>query len=98
MVNITQNVSHMSTPGPIAPALLTGSWLFDLIQERPVLPYPEHYAIMGFPVHSEQFPWEETFMLRRVLDATHRRVTGNGMHLSQIGCWLAFALAIAQPR
>ena len=94
LANLTQNVSHMAVPGPVAPALLTATWLYDLVSGRPILPHVEHYAIQGFPVHMPDFPWTPQAMLG-MDEKQHRLVTGNGMNLQQVGTWMAFGFGCA---
>jgi len=91
LANLAHNVSHMAVPGPVVPALLTATWLYDLVSGRRILPHVEHYAIQGFPVHMPDFPWTPQAMLG-MDEKQHRLVTGNGMNLQQVGTWMAFGL------
>ena len=79
-----------------APAFVTASLFWDLASDCSVVPWPEHFAAMGFPLDQtggplDTFPWtEETITSMQV--TTQRLVTSNGMHLAQIGACIAFLL------
>ena len=86
-----------------APALLTGSVLFDLIKNEPV-GATSHWLIQGFP-HPQVFgPAESAFFpcsLSLVDSSCHtslsvaeqKTLTGNAMHLAAVGSWAMYNIA-----
>ena len=52
-INLTQTTGWNKRVSPIAPTLVRGSFLWDIAAKREVIPYPEHFAILGFPVGGE---------------------------------------------
>ncbi len=88
------------------PALTKGSWPWCAHHERLLFPI-ERFAVQGVPlrcllpcqtvVPERYMPFHrdpDSFLLPREM----RRVTGNAMHLEQLGCSLLFLLAAAKPR
>ncbi len=104
-VNLMQSPGHMGEPGGgtkgLVPCLMRGSVLFSLGKNRLVLP-EEHLVVQGVPV-PELLPADswlaKYYPLSRPVDAfpgaLWRRLSGNGMHWSQIGTALLLAFARA---
>jgi site-specific DNA-cytosine methylase len=104
IVNLMQSPSRFSSPklDVCVPALLRGSHLFCLSPHarRPFLA-EEHLVMQGIPLanmlpptsrHSQFFPFN--VRVDELMTETQvRRFAGNGMHLSQVGNTLMFALA-----
>lgn len=100
--NIRQRPCHHSTLGPIVPTLLRGTYLFDIVCDRPWLPF-EYFGLHGFPSPellpaghpaSRYFPFaalDKEFARDHVM----RSLLGNGMHLKSIGTVFLWALARA---
>jgi hypothetical protein len=101
-----QSPSRFSSPklDVCVPALLRGSHLFCLSPHtrRPFLA-EEHLVMQGIPIpdmlpptsrHAQFFPFK-TRVSEVMKETETRRLTGNGMHLSQVGNTLLFALALA---
>ena len=102
LANVSQHSDFggISTAG--APALLRNSILVDLVQGRVLRPESEHWLIQGFPHHAcaqlpaplaKYWPPRTTKALsKRVC----RRLTGNSMHIVQIGASLLHVAACTQ--
>jgi hypothetical protein len=85
-----------------APTLLQRSRLYDIVQQRPVAP-PQHWLMQGFPYPCEasgDFAQRFFPFLQLIGDgpdvlteAEQRQLTGNGMHVAQIGAWFLYNLA-----
>ncbi len=100
IANLMQNPGMFGTVLAVAPALLKASYLYSLHLERPLLA-TEHSLVQGIPLAeclppdspARAFaPW--TAPVHTFLSETEmRHLTGNGMHLSQVGVALLHALA-----
>ena len=101
VVNLTQNPEYFGTgPAEIMPALLRNTKLYDLASCTEVIPQV-HWLIQGWPYPGLAPPEQAgTFpfagMAEDVLTNRDVRIlTGNGMHLAQVGTSCLFALATA---
>ena len=84
------------------PALLRGSLLVDLVSMRPFT-HQEHWIIQGFPFSQFEVPdgfssFFPTDVVSRESEATQKSLTGNAMHLAQIGAWILYNLAFTSTR
>eukprot|EP00971_Amphidinium_carterae_P352805 6492736-Amphidinium_carterae.2 len=97
MCNLMQTAGHHKYLRPTVPALTKSTFLWELALDRPVLPWPEHWAIMGYDTTSDEFEWSEASRVMKSAAANrHRAVTGNMMHLAQVTTFLAYWLAQCQ--
>ena len=89
-----------------APALLRGSFLFDLKRGVEVLPI-QHWLIQGVPVPGFTTEEQASRCAFRALfedpqsalsDSAVRTLTGNAMHMAAIGSWVLFGLATTCKR
>jgi len=98
IVNLMQNPHHFQTIQNLAPALLRGSVLYSMSAQRRFLP-EEHFLIQGIPVMEllpvgpkNVYPFLKPLQ-ELTSSAALRRLTGNAMHLSQVGLAMLLALA-----
>ena len=101
IVNLTQNCERNNTVSfaGCAPAVIGRSVLWDIVQERELLPFPEFFAINGWPVvgpYADFFPWQIK-RLMMMTDDQLRMLQGNGMHVSQVGKFILLGLSAAMP-
>lgn len=69
----------------------------NLVADRPVLP-GEHWLVQGFPHHI--YPALPTHLAKYfpagidegLTDTEMKSLTGNSMHIAQVGSWLLFSL------
>jgi len=103
LVCVLQSPYHIA-PGTrqVAPSLLKGSLLFSLSRRRLMLP-AETMLLQGFPVPSllpsdgelaSLYPFQ-TPLEDMLPDRTVRNLSGNGMHLCQVGCAFLIAVGLA---
>ena len=103
LVCLLQSPYHIS-PGnrQVAPALLKGSLLFSVSRRRLMLP-SETMLLQGFPVPSllpndsklaSLYPFQEP-LEEMLAERAVRSLSGNGMHLCQVGCMFLIAMGMA---
>jgi len=101
LVNLQQGATFHTSLRQRAPALLTGSDLFDIVSGQEVLPV-QHWLIQGFPVPglcspdlSKRFPFPTlvSAMGTTLTDSSVKTLTGNAMHQAAVGVCLLYALA-----
>ena len=100
IVNLVQTPGMFSCTYNVMPALLRASRLFSLALSRPLLSL-EHFVVQGicipelFPAgaaSAESCPFA-TSALQLTSDSERRSLTGNCMHLWQVGSALMLCLA-----
>ena len=98
IVNLKQvagKFGHIQTSS--VPALLRGSVLIDLVDGRLLLP-AEHWFIQGFPCHFDGLPptlhkYFPPSLVDGLSAGEVRSLTGNAMHVVQIGATVLFKIA-----
>lgn len=99
IVNLTQTPGHMQQVSQLVPALLRTSALYSMGAQRPFHP-EELFQVQGIPVphllppesrHARYYPFRRS--LRELASETAMRsLTGNSMHLAQVGLALLLSL------
>jgi hypothetical protein len=100
LVNLMQTPGMFNASYGVTPALLRQSRLFSLDLSRPLLSI-EHFLVQGIPIPELLLPQSAMSQFcpfgRSVLhltnDTERRRLTGNSMHLWQVGSALMLCLA-----
>ncbi len=98
IVNLHQTPGVFGITARTAPALLKASRLYSLQLDRPLLAV-EHFLVQGIPLREclpagmacAVSPWAQPAQAF-LSDGEIRRLTGNGMHLSQVGTTLLHSL------
>ncbi len=103
LAKVCQNVEHTKALfTDFAPALLTNTCLWDLVEDVPV-GVTAHWLIMGFPHPLAQGVSEEAaryfpcsasivHVSSGLCGRSQRQLTGNAMHLAAVGSWVAYNL------
>jgi len=100
IANLVQTPGMFSCTHNVMPALLRGSRLFSLALSRPLLSL-EHFIVQGICIPEflpagaasvESCPFD-TSVLQATSDSERRSLTGNCMHLWQVGSALMLCLA-----
>ncbi len=99
IANLQQTPGVFGLTARVAPALLRASKLYNLQLERPLLPV-EHFLVQGIPLQEclpagmrgTVCPWAKPTHAS-LSDTEMRRLTGSGMHLSQVGVALLHSLS-----
>lgn len=103
LVNLAQNPSFSGlVDNEMAPALLTTSKLMDLVTQRMLTVFPEHFLIQGIPVDHDSIPDSlRTYAvpIGRLMQAGKvsvgqaRTLSGNAMHLAVLISKIAVVLS-----
>jgi hypothetical protein len=107
LVDAEQDAGYGGLFDVSAPTLLKRSRLYDIVQQRLAAP-AQHWLMQGFPYPcdaSGDFSQRFFPFLQLVVDspdvlteAEQRQLTGNGMHVAQIGSWFLYNLACVRLR
>ena len=105
--NLMQNAEiGWYSDSKLAPRLLRGSCLYDVVTDKEVLPL-QHLLIQGFPVPgwaplaiTEYFPFANMISIEdpqanQLSECQLRTLTGDGFHWASIGAILSFMWSVA---